>query len=267
MKRFPLDCLPSHKSLLAGACLLWTTGASHALLINFDPPGYVANTNLAGNGAPGGTLWTTGGAALRINAGVGKGGSQGLILYNPSGSSEASDFVTSATDLPGFNPTSSQVRLGFSFRFAETPSSANARVNVGYLQIGNSGSSPAARITFYQNGTLAYHINRATPVEISSSLFQATTATTWYEGEVLLDYASGSYSFSVNDIELTDAGVFRGSGHNATMRFLSFRSEDHRQMVFDNVSLTVIPEPSAIALLLGGAGILLGFRKGRSGSC
>ena len=257
MKRFP-NYISLRKWLFTGLCTLGLTVSSQALIIDFEPPGYEADSSLSGSGTPGGTLWTLGGSALAITEGVGVGNSQGLLLKKPSGASDGSNFATSLTDLPGFDPSTSVVRVDFSFRFAEPPATGSARTNVSYFQIGNGGSSPAARITFYHNGTLGYHINRASPVDIASSLFQATDAETWYQASILLDYLSGTYSFSLNGVELTAAGVFRNTGHDASLRFLTFGTPDHRQMAFDNISMTVIPEPGTIGLLLAATGLLVG---------
>ncbi len=256
MKRFP-NCVSPRKWLLTGLCTLGLAVSSQALIIDFEPPDYEADSSLNGSGISGGTLWTLGGSALAITEGAGVDDSQGLLLENPSGASDGSNFATSLADLPGFDPSASVVRVDFSFRFAETPAAGSGRTNVSYFQIGSTGSSPAARITFYHNGTLGYHINRATPVEIASSLFQATDTATWYQASILLDYLSGTYSFSVNGMELTAAGVFRGTGHDASLRFLTFGTPDHREMAFDNVSMTVIPEPGTVGLLLAATGLLV----------
>lgn len=237
-------------------------GTVNALQFNFELPLYEAGHTLGGSGKPDGAKWSGSETSLAITGSAGVDGSQALVLERPAGSSAGSNFVPSESDLPDFDSSSSIIKLDFAVRFVETPLT-NTSENVGYLQFGSNGSSPAARITFYSDGTIGYHVNNSNPVKVASNVFQITNTTTWYEFSLLLDYSTKTYSVAVDGSVITTLGVFRGSSHDATLRFLTFGNDSHRQIAFDNLSVLVVPEPST-ALLFGCVaigGVLLRSRK------
>jgi len=254
-------CIPL---LCFGLFLSWCPSAS-ALLITFDDSGYVAGNNLTGSGPSAGPKWDGGGADFKIAAAEGFSGTQGAAFSTKASGNANTILPLGATALPGFNGSSSLLEVSFQFRFLETPTSGqtgtSAVLNLGYTAAGN-----AVRFGIWNNGMITYSAHSNSTSRVATG-FQVTDTTIWTTVTALLDYQTQTYTFSINGTPfVTEEPLLFASTSSisvASLRLQNVGNASHHRIVFDNIQLTVIPEPSAMALLLPGLG-LLGWAKHRS---
>lgn len=258
-------------------CLASLRAGAAPLLFTFDDPGYPPDTRLYGQGAPEGTKWggtnsaTTG---INIKAGVGVAGTRGVELTQPGSGNPTATFAPSALDLPGFDGTRSLVAFSVDYRFVQAPTTGGA---FAVLQIGFNGSSGIVRFGIGGDGGLTY--SHRTGTSTVASGLSVDNNTQWVTLSGVLDYTTKTYYFEFNGnrfvTESNPEGIFdfyqSSTQTLTTLRIQNVTSANHRGVVFDNLSLTVIPEPSTsmlamVSLLLAGVAFLH-KRRGRRLAC
>ncbi|MCC5846750.1 MAG: PEP-CTERM sorting domain-containing protein [Verrucomicrobia bacterium] len=229
--------------------------AAQALTIGFETGEDYAAGNLANN-----SRWSVtnpGNPAnanpINVTAGVGVGGTQGLSSSAGSGSNFTYyGFDTTNADL-GFTFDSESSILDYSFQWRATDDFAAASVDIFRFTIGSSGAagaSAALSLTVRSHGVFVVLDGATTRTE--SNLFTSGTYAT-ISGQV--NYATNTYTVFVDDTQQFTA--FNGgslafnnaNSDNAFIRIgnLTGQSDDYVAWNLDNI--TVIPEPSTLALL------------------
>lgn len=235
---------------------------SRALLIDFN--GYTAGSNLSGQPATG-TQWSGGGSDFLVTAGAGISSSNAVVTATKASSNTSSLFSPSGLDLPGFNGASSILNVGFQFRFVTMPDANTS--SVAAIQFGFDGAdtNTAARFYLTSDGRLGFNNGASTAILVSSLDINDTT--TWTSVTASLNFATQTYTFSVNGTPYSTGGGtsifnFRGPTDAAAFRLTDIGSANSKSVAFDNISVTVVPEPS-IGALLGVAGLLAIGRRRR----
>lgn len=238
--------------------ILLTSTSARALLINFND--YAAG-DLAGQPASG-TKWSGGGSYFKVTSGAGVASSNAVVTQLLTTGAQASSFSPSTTDLPGFNGSSSSLEISFQFRYLSAPgsdSSTFASLQFGYA----SSTAMAARFWLRNDGRLGYSDGINTPSLI------LTNPTGWNTVTAILDYAAQTYTFSLNGIQYVNQSNesvfdFRGPTTTSTFRILDHGLETAWiGAAFDNIGMTVVPEPTTMALIVLTAGLYL-IRKRKS---
>lgn len=259
------------KYQLALALALATPFAAQALTIGFESgEGYSAG-NLEGQPTSG-TQWTRTNApaaanVINVASGAGVGGSNGIVGVGTGGGSNFVyyGFNTTNADLGfTFNSSSSVLQYSFDWRPTQdldgTSASAIFAFMIGSDQ--NAGGSGAAQVTVRNNGVFVAQNGGAALTQ--AGLFTTNTFAT-ISGTI--DYGANTYTVFVNGVQQftgTNGGnlaFVNADSDNAFIRIgnLSGGSADHRTWGLDNI--TVIPEPSTLALLGIAAGALAMFRR------
>lgn len=238
--------------------VLLTSTSARALLINFND--YAAGS-LAGQPASG-TKWSGGGSYFQVTSGAGVDSSNAVVTQPLTTGAQASAFTPSTTDLPGFNGSSSSVEISFQFRYLSAPgsdSSTFASLQFGYT----SSTAMAARFWLRNDGRLGYSDGGTTPSVL------LTNPTNWNTVTAIVDYATQTYTFSLNGVPYVNQSNdsvfdFRGPTTASTFRILDHGSETAWiGAAFDNIGMTVVPEPTTAALIVLTAGLYL-VRKRKS---
>lgn len=235
-----------------------------ALLIDFNA--YTAGSALTGQPATG-TQWSGGGSDFLITAGAGLTASNAVVTATKASSLSDSRFSPSNLDLPGFNGTSSILNVAFQFRFVTAPDASTS--TVAAIQFGYDGSDATTAARFYitSEGRLGFN-NGATAVLVSNLDINDTT--TWTTVAASLNFATQTYTFSVNGTSYSTGGgtsvfSFRGLTDAADLRLTNVGSVSSKSIAFDNISLVVVPEPSSagFVILTGFAGLIFVIMRRR----
>jgi hypothetical protein len=248
--------------------------------LNPNAPGGGAelNDNLANRQT--GTLATVGYSSSTLN--TGGPGTSGYAYLNESSNLEilpdagtyakvwtTTGFATAASTTISVDiwPTVTQNPGSGYASFLVGGGLANTQANDGVLWAG--GAENAITISLYGNGTLQIR---------DQSLFDGTGAETIFYADnyftnngykslsiVTSAFASGSQTLSFyldNTAILTDYTRAAGFTSDNYIGFQAYRNPGATQSVFDNLSVTVVPEPSSIALLgLGGLALMAVRRR------
>ena len=255
-------------AVLMAAALPFT---AQALTIGFEEvEGYEAG-NLAGQPSSG-TQWTrtnapTAANVINVAAGVGLGNSQGIVGVGTGGGSNFVfyGFNTTNADLGfTFDSTSSVLQYSLDWRPTQdldgTSASAIFSFAIGSDQ--DAGGSGAAQLSVRNNGVFVAQNGGATLTQ--AGLFTTNTYAT-ISGTI--DYSSNIYTVFVNGVQQftgTSSGnlaFVNSDSDNAFIRIgnLSGGTTDYRSWSADNIS--VIPEPSTLALLGIALGAVALFRR------
>lgn len=233
-----------------------------ALFIDFESPNYT--TGKLRNQK----LWTSGAAnenSVNVTSGLGIGGSNGAALSAPTANYTIT-YNPSITELAGFDGSSSLVEYEYYFRFLDAPnpstSNAVATFNLGYAS--STANDFASRVIIFGTGTLSYN-NGTTSITIPNYV---TSTADWVKISGQLNYGSKTYSLYIDDVQISAALNFATS--NVTTAQFRLQNaypgaaQDYVGVVFDNISMNVVPEPSVAWLVVLGCLVLM-VGKNRSG--
>lgn len=219
-----------------------------ALTISFDD---YATGALDGQPTTG-TQWSGGGNDFLITSEAGFDGGQAVVTSNRSSSNAHSMFTPSEFDLPDFDGSSSILQVSFQFRYDSLPDTNTT--TVAAIQFGYDGgdTTNAARFYMRSDGRIGY--NNGTSPQVLISDLQINDTTTWTTISAILNYETETYTFMVNGTPYSTVGGnstfgFRGETQAATIRLLNSGSANHKSLVFDNISISTIPEPSTLGIL------------------
>lgn len=233
-----------------------------ALFIDFESPDYT--TGKLRNQQ----VWTSGAAnenSVNVASGPGIGGSNGAALSAPT-ANYGITYNPSITELVGFDGSLSLVDYEYYFRFLDAPNpstgNAVATLNLGFAS--TASNDFASRVIIFGTGSLSYN-NGTTSTTLPNYV---TSTADWVKISGQLDYGTKTYSLYIDDVQISASLNFATS--NVTTAQFRLQNaypgaeQDHVGVVFDNIYMSVVPEPSVAWLVVLGCLVLM-VRKNRSG--
>ena len=251
--------------------VLFATTASAQYATGFEnPPFSSGNVHLQDS-------WSGSSAAARIRTDaeiVGDLTTLGLNPANPvHGGSQA--FLVSATNVAGsttLRPVSGlQSELNVLLEVWARPLGAPA-ANMGnvFLVMEDNASTPLRGAAFRfgsptgEGGVLKIDYATSTPANTlvwqSSGVLWNTDS--WYHLAMNVNYATKTYDFFIDGNQINASPIpFYNTNSVNFSQIRVFRGSNQVGMIMDDLSVTVIPEPTTVALLLAGGGVMLLRRK------
>lgn len=256
---------------------------ARAIVIDFDIDNGYAVGNLHGQpGTSGSSQWKTPAAqassgVISVVDGVGTDGSQAIVANSHATLTSTSYFLKITDQDLGdlFDAGSTKINFSFALKWDAITSYANqGRFYVG----GNSQdgfNGDVLRIAWMSDGSMIYGVGNPggsslfrTVLNSSGGTFRAV-ANTFYTVEGVIDYATKTYTLTINAVDQKDAtgglnlGFYdhAGSQMNANIMLMSLNNQtaNYRPWVMDDLKMEAIPEPGSVALagsmLLGLAGM------------
>lgn len=229
--------------------------SSHAIVMNFDPPYWTGNLISQG----GTTKWTGGyGGDLRVVANTIDGTGQMLAVVTQGYTNAYFNASTADLGNPFIN-TSSEVLL--SLKYAKTTSNASMTGNeISRFWLGNGGNAPFM-LEFedngaigYKSGNIQYYITTDGSLSTSkTAAFNLFAVGAWNDISADLNYATNTYTLSVNGVAQFGGSAIsfiNTTSANLTPNiFWTVDNNANTGLAFDNLSLSVVPEPSTISIL------------------
>jgi len=280
MKRIPLR-------LALLAMTLLGANAAHAIVFTFEPSSYTTTGGTGGNGnlagqPTTGTAWggsnnsgTT--AEDNITSGNGVGGSQAITSQvGITGTNFTSySFAPTTSDLAGtFNASSSILDYSFALRLNAAPNVSSTAVTRF-----RTGSDLALRFEMLSTGRINMLNGNGAGGAGSAITLKTTTggvtdfiaaANTYFTISGQVNYSTKTYTVLVNSIAQTignaaasqNFGFFNNTASSATLTVFNLNSDNANWIStsYDNISYSVIPEPSSAALLGLSLGIIVFLR-------
>lgn len=257
-------------TLLPTACILAVANA--AITIGFESGEGYSPGDLAGQPSSG-TQWIrTNGSNNFINvaAGIGVGGTAGITGASGGGSNHTYYGLNTTNADLGFTFDSNSSILQYSFNWRVTTDFAEASVDIFRFVIGsdaNAGGSGAAQLTIRSHGVFVAQ-NGGTAVAQTLTQAGLFTVNQYSTISGTVNYATNTYTVFVDGVQQftdTNSGnlaFVNSASNNAYIRIgnLTGSSTDYRAWNLDNI--TVVPEPSTYAALLGLLALAwVGYRK------
>lgn len=273
-------------STLLALLVLALTGClseASAVLIDFETDsGYQVGNLYNQPGTAGATKWgaTSNGSnysLINVTAGAGVAGSQAVVAQaHATATSSVYQYVPTATDLGGvFSNASSQIAFSFQLKWDSLGPSG---LYTGRFFVGNTLSSQGGdvlRLSWGANGQLIYTLSDSSvrfAMNAGGTSF-AAAAGVFYTISGVLDYATKSYTLSVNGVQQTDsAGLSNISFANAAGPNVNQNFELQTQLnnnagfrpwTVDDINYALVPEPSVAALALLAGGLLFVTKRMR----
>lgn len=245
-----------------------------AILIGFEASEGYSLGNLV-NQPNTGTQWigtanASSYAPLQVVSGQGIDGGNAIQVQSSLAANSAYRFAPSNADLGGvFSASSSVLSLSFSLRWdsINTSSTGIGRFYIGAPTIG--GTPTVLSLDWYSNGRIGFNDGTFQYATDSTGAVFAATAGAFYTITATLDYATGTYLLTVNDVTQSRNGNENISFRNPTgtlnniidITTLNNQNANFQNWTIDNINYSIVPEPSTMALAcLSLAGLLL-FRK------
>jgi hypothetical protein len=274
--------MSSHLAMITLALAGCMSQAS-AVLIGFETTsGYQVGNLYNQPGTAGATKWgaipnAINNNLLSVTSGAGVGGSQAIVAQaNATVAAGVYQYVPTSTDLGGvFSNASSQIAFSFQLKWDSLGPSGTY---TGRFFVGNTLSTQAGdvlRLSWGANGQLIYTLSDTTVrfATNAGGMNFAAAAGSFYTVSGVLDYATKSYTLSVNGVQQTDnlgssnISFVNAAGANVNSNFeiqtQLNNSANFRPWTLDNLNYALVPEPSAVALALLAGGMLILVRRAR----
>jgi hypothetical protein len=115
--------------------------------------------------------------------------------------------------------------------------------------IGSYGSASGWGLNIFDiypftDGVVKYYNNGDTTLQIAAGTFATDT---WIPVQIVADFQHGTYAANVGGVTLSD--VLNSSAVSGSRFYLSASTDG---IAFDNLSITTVPEPSALLLMTAG---------------
>lgn len=266
-----------YSSLISGlkpafaALLIAAAPTAHAILIDFETgSGYAVGNLYNQPGGSGVSKWKTPAynsttAALSVVDGVGINGGQ-AVRANPHDTVTSSNYTLVITDdALGdiFDANSSKISFSFQLMWEGT----GTYLNQGRFFVGgtseNSFSGDVLRVYWATDGSMGFVVGKDGGTDnrvvknAAGGDFRAQ-ANTFYTITGTIDYASKSYTLSINNVVQKDVNgnatlsfvTPAGSQINPNIQLMSLNNNNvnYKPWIIDNIEMQAIPEPASAAL-------------------
>lgn len=257
------------KSICVAACVIgliaWSTVSSMALVIDFDGAGYTAGSDLYGQGNATGSSWgSSNPSSLIVTAGVGVDGTNALVSTLPAANT-TEIYMPSTTDLPGFNGSSSLVNFSFQYRYDAVPTGSSF-TQVLALNLGFYSVNWHRALDLYVANNGGFVVAGAAAKNSGGANYLVTDNTTWTTVSGTLDFGAKNSTVYVNGV-LQRGGAIAWTDTAITqmgLQFVNINTASYSPVVIDNISVSVVPEPSTAAMMVMGTTLLFVTMRRRS---
>lgn len=268
MKSHPLRTSRFGLAAALALGLAATSLSAQTVTYDFEPPAYSLGNIVGQAGFAGGAnVWNV------TNTFVAPGSTQALSASSTTTGAVnfTPDFGSPAPNLVFGNPGADIVRVSFDYGVTNRPA-GNANNAYAHMRFGtntNSDGSAMITLSFREDGRIVASVGTAAGVGATSPTLvgQASVANdTFYRITMDLNFADGSIVFTFNDTPYTATNLFfRSTAATSMVTSMQVNNVSFANgLTIDNLTYTVIPEPSAAAALVGlGALGLAALRRRR----